>query len=117
MRDTRTRDDAVAHVCAFAATVDSYVYVFMPRVPVDLITTIGLTNLIDVHQLFGPPFEGRLIPLSPLPDARTRFPANLIFSGTHFFYEISLTVLSRSVCVSRQSLHFNRFGDSSGNTT
>lgn len=33
---------------------DSYVYVFMPCVPVHLITTIGLTNLIDVHQLFEP---------------------------------------------------------------
>lgn len=31
-----------------------YVYVFMPCVPVHLITTIGLTNLIDVHQLFEP---------------------------------------------------------------
>lgn len=51
VRGTRVRD--VVHAYAYA-TVDSYVYVFMLRVPVDLITTIGLTNLIDVHQLFGP---------------------------------------------------------------
>lgn len=49
----RARTRGGAHVYAYV-TVDSYVYVFMPRVPVDLITTIGLTNLIDVHQLFGP---------------------------------------------------------------
>lgn len=48
------REDMYVHTREGCARVDSYVYVFMPRVPVDLITTIGLTNLIDVHQLFGP---------------------------------------------------------------
>lgn len=66
VQDACVRRYARVHPCVHLARVcnvcrRSYVHVRVPRVPVDLITTIGLTNLIDVHQLFGP-FEGRLIP-------------------------------------------------------